>query len=247
MKWFKKIDFHELNEEVKVIQEESLTPAPGYTCAPELEGQRKLPFSEVHIIEFYEQMVHVAHGGGRSTAGPPTEKQNERNKDVFDLFQSNIWAEGKSFEPITSPEEFQWALTNGTQFLPEEYIIPIKLNKMVLELYERAHGLIINDRGYSPDQLEEYVRTTAHWFHQYIKETYDYCIDQQDYDEQVIPVFKSILSGKDLVEDWRGREPNWFYRYSGYYLELVEACQRGNVESVNLQWDNPEAPVLSSP
>ena len=102
--------------------------------------------------------------------------------------------------------------------------------------------------GYNiTDQLEEYANTTAYWFHRYIQEEfpieYGYCIQEQDYLEEIIPVFKSILSGKDLVEDWRGREPNWFYRYSGYYLELVEACQRGNVESVNLKWDNPEALV----
>ena len=159
---------------------------------------------------------------------------------VFDLFQNNIWAKGKSFEPVTSPEEFQWGLTNGTQFLPEEYIIPIQLNDIVINLYEKNHGLV-----YSRDQLDEYTNTTAYWFHEYIQERYNYCIEEQDYHEQVMPVFKSILSGEDLVDAWAGREPNWFYRYSGYYLELVEACQRGNVESVNLQWDNPEAPVLA--
>jgi len=243
MKWFKKIDFHGLNEEVKVIQEESLTPAPGYTCKPELEGQRKLPFSEVHIIEFYEQMVHVAHGGGKAVGGT-TEKRDDRRQDVFDRFQNHIWAKGEDSEPITSPEEFQWALTNGTQFSPEEYIIPIKLNNNVLTLYQRAHGLDISGMGYNiTDQLEEYANTTAYWFHKYIQETYEYCIQEQDYYEEVIPVFESILSGEDLVTSWAGLNPNWFYRYSGYYLELVEACQRGNVESVNLRWDNPEALV----
>tara|TARA_R110002020_G_scaffold402482_2_gene612668 strand:+ start:4122 stop:4847 length:726 start_codon:yes stop_codon:yes gene_type:complete len=239
MKWFKKIDFDGLNEEAEVIREEERQIAPGYTCKPEFEGRRKLPFSEVHIVEFYEQMVHKAHGGGRAVGGT-TEKRDDRKQDVFDRFQNHIWAKGEDSEPITSPEEFQWALTNGTQFSPEEYIIPIQLNDMVLELYKRAHGLEISN---ITDQLDEYANTTAYWFHQYIQDEYKYCIQEQDYYEEVIPVFESILSGKDLVEAWAGREPNWFYRYSGYYLELVEACQRGNVESVNLKWDNPEALV----
>ena len=235
MKWFKKIDFDGLNEEAEVIREEERQIAPGYTCDPKLAGRRRLPFSEVHIVEFYEQMVHTDHGGGKAVGGT-TEKRDDRKKDVFDRFQNHIWAKGEDSEPITSPEEFQWALTNGTQFSPEEYTIPIKLNNNVLTLYQRAHGLDISGMGYNiTDQLEEYANTTAYWFHRYIQEEFYY--------EEVIPVFESILSGKDLVEAWAGREPNWFYRYSGYYLELVEACQRGKVESVNLQWDNPEALV----
>jgi hypothetical protein len=199
-----------------------------------LLSHTKLPFGGVHIEEFYEQMVHKDHGGGRTETG--STKKSGREDEVFQRFQNNIWAKGKSFEPITSPEEFQWALNSGTQFSAEEYIIPIRLNDKVIELYKRAHGLVISDMEYGTDQLEEYANTTAYWFHKYIQVTYEYCIQEQYYHEEIIPVFKSILSGKDLVEDWRGRKPNWFYMYSGYYLALVEACQRGDVENMGLSW-----------
>ncbi len=218
---------------------------PRYTCMTE-EGtyeqrrkmsERKIGFME-HCIEcFYKVMVHADHGGGMLQADSTRTRNVARERIVFERFQNNIWSEGKSFEPVTSPEEFMWALNNGDQFDPEEYIIPAKLNDTMKVLYAQEHGLVIgNAEEYSHEQLDEIVKTTAYWFHEYIQNDYQYCIDEESYHNKVIPVFTSILSGKDLVEDWRGREPNWFHRYSGYYLALVEACQGGDVEYMGLSW-----------
>jgi len=267
MKWFKKIDFHGLNEEVKVIREEERQPIPGYTCDPKLhgrKGQRKLPLAEVALVAFYEQFISEESGGWMGglathpTSGlcpnPRGAKHRARECIVKERFQARIWGlerpavnNGKSdpadlnlaldssIEPVTSRDRFNWELSNGTQFHPEEYIVPAELNEDLLQLLFQEHGLDIGP-VIEPDQLDEVVRATAYEFHMFLQQEFEYCLFDGEYDDQLIPVIRSILSGTDLVEEWEGKQPAWFYRRSGHYLELVEACQNDKVNDVGLQW-----------
>lgn len=269
MEWFNKLDFDKLNEGVEQFNEREhethLPSSPQYVCHLDNE----FFFREHHLSDIYDYMIAEGYSGGGIDAPHNERFENPRKNMVYEIFQARLWGLRRpeldekavdlldarqydsTIQPITDATQFNFALNNGVQFTPSEYTIPALPNKALTIILNREYGIEFDDKGVlkNASDFSLLVNGMAAQFHEFVQDSrlgYGYCIERDDYEKELIPVFRDILSGEDLVNDWRGKNPNWMGRRSGYYLTLIEACQRGNPESANLMWSEFAEPASTT-